>query len=184
MTISSVFEITETTSLPINPSKIANSLGIKVVSYKTFSDIYEIEQPSLYEKSAFGFTARIDNRFVIAVNENSCSERRKRFTVAHELGHCVLGHKIGGIIMPRDERAADKFAAELLAPIPVLILCGAESAAEIKKICGISDKAAEIHFDELVKMRRKNFLISDENRRLAKIFADFIARYRSGMSRN
>lgn len=188
MTISSVFEIAETTSLPINPRKIAKSLGIKIVSYKTFSEIYEIEKPALYEKSALGFTVRIDNRFVIAVNENSCGERRKRFTVAHELGHCVLGH-IGGftnqiVPSPRNERIADKFAAELLAPIPVLILCGTESAAEIKKICGISDQAAEIRFDELVRTRRKNFLLSDENRRLVDIFADFIARYRSEMNRS
>ena len=184
MTLISIFEAAETTSLPINPTDIAKSLGIKIVSYKTFSDVYEIEPAVLYEKSALGFSAKINNRFVIAVNENSCSERRKRFTIAHELGHCVLGHNIGGILTKIDERAADRFAAELLAPIPVLILCGAESPAEIKKICGISDKAAEIRFEELVRLRRKNFLLSDENRRLAEIFADFIARYRLGMSRN
>lgn len=184
MTVSSIFEAAKTASLPVNPFIIADLLGITVVSYKTFCDYFVIEQPSLYEKSALGFSARIDNRFVIAVNENSCSERRKRFTVAHELGHCVLGHNIGGAILRSDERAADKFAAELLAPLPVLILCGAENAAEIKKICGISDKAAEIRFEELVKMRRKNFLLSDENRRLTEIFADFIARYRLGMGRS
>ena len=184
MTLSSIFEAAETTSLPINPTDIAKSLGIKIVSYKTFSDVYEIEPAVLYQKSALGFSAKINNRFVIAVNENSCSERRKRFTIAHELGHCVLGHNIGDILTKNDERAADKFAAELLAPIPVLILCGAESPAEIKKICGISDKAAEIRFEELVRLRRKNFLLSDENRRLAEIFADFIKRYRSVMSRN
>ena len=188
MTISSIFEFTKTASLPVNPAVIADLLGITVVSYKTFSETFEVERSTLYEKSALGFSARIDNRFVIAVNENSCSERRKRFTVAHELGHCVLGH-FGRLteqnkLSPCDERAADRFAAELLAPLPVLILCGAESAAEIKKICGISDKAAEIRFEELVRLRRKNFLLSDENRRLAEIFADFIARYRLGMSRN
>jgi len=62
---------------------------------------------------------------VIAVNSNRPLCRR-RFSVAHELGHYVLGHNSlvfsesggGGMIKrdPRQERAANAFAAEFLMP--------------------------------------------------------------------
>ena len=64
-------------------------------------------------------------RPVIAVNSNRPLCRR-RFSVAHELGHYVLGHNSlvfsesggGGMIKrdPRQERAANAFAAEFLMP--------------------------------------------------------------------
>ena len=48
--------------------------------------------------------------------------RRQRFTVAHELGHCLLGHgcrdRLKGTLTEYepDEAAANQFAAELLMP--------------------------------------------------------------------
>ena len=61
---------------------------------------------------------------VIAVNSNRPLCRR-RFSVAHEIGHYLLGHNSlsfsesgGGMIKrdPRQERAANAFAAEFLMP--------------------------------------------------------------------
>lgn len=186
MKVCDVFETTEICDLPINPAKAAGALGIKTVSYRSMTEIYDIEADFLYRRSPFGFSFKSDNRFVIAVNENACGERKRRFTIAHELGHCVLGHtgKLSGSA-PTDseENAADRFAADFLAPLPVLILCGADSSEEIKKICGISGQAAEIRYRELVRMRQSNFLFFDENRRIADAFADFIERYRAVMNR-
>jgi uncharacterized protein DUF955 len=72
-------------------------------------------------------------RGIIAVKRSVRSEARKRFTVAHEIGHYVLpGHDDGGsICRPADiegwthksnikEREADDFAAELLIPTAVV----------------------------------------------------------------
>ena len=186
MKVCDVFETAEIGDLPINPAKAAGALGIKTVSYRSMTEIYDIEADFLYRRSPFGFSFKSENRFVIAVNENSCGERKRRFTIAHELGHCVLGHtgKLSDSA-PTDfeEHAADRFAADFLAPLPVLILCGAESAEEIKKICGISGQAAEIRYRELVRIRRTNFLLFDENRRIADMFSEFIERYRAVMNR-
>lgn len=186
MKVCDVYETAEIADLPINPANAASALGIKIVSYSSMTEFYDIEADFLYKRSPFGFSFKTENRFVIAVNENACGERKRRFTISHELGHCVLGHagKLSGRA-PTDseEKAADKFAADLLAPLPVLILCGAESAEEIKKICGISGQAAEIRFRELVRLRRTNFLFFDENRKIAERFDDFIERYRAVMNR-
>lgn len=187
MKVCDVYETAEICDLPINPAKAAGALGIKTVSYNTMSEIYDIKADFLYRKSPFGFSFKTENRFVIAVNENSCSERKRRFTIAHELGHCVLGHtgNLSENTSPTkfEEHAADRFAADFLAPLPVLILCGAESAEEIKKICGISGQAAEIRYRELVRARRTNFLLFDENRRIADMFSKFIERYRAVINR-
>lgn len=186
MKVCDVFEAAEIGDLPINPASAAGALGIKTVSYSSMAEIYDIEADFLYKRSPFGFSFKTENRFVIAVNEHSCGERKRRFTIAHELGHCVLGHA-GRLsdCAPTDseEKSADKFAADLLAPLPVLILCGAESAEEIKKICGISSQAAEIRFRELARLRRTNFLFFDENRKIAELFDDFIEKYRAVMNR-
>lgn len=187
MKVCDVYETAEIGDLPINPAKAAGALGIKTVSYSSMTEIYEIKKETLYSRSADGFAFKTENRFVIAVNENSCGERKRRFTIAHELGHCVLGHacRLSDYRFPTnsEEHAADRFAADFLAPLPVLILCGAESAEEIKKICGISGQAAEIRYRELVRIRRTNFLLFDENRRIADMFSEFIERYRAVMNR-
>lgn len=52
---------------------------------------------------------------VIAVNENH-GWFRKRFTIAHELGHFLLEHKQSSIPKKIQEKEADIFAAELLLP--------------------------------------------------------------------
>ena len=184
MNICDIYEIAGIKELPVNPAKAASALEIKIVSYNSMCEVYETEMRDLYEKSPCGFAFRENNRFVIAINENSCGERRRRFTIAHELGHCVLGHvqnlEEKSALSDFEERRADKFAADFLAPLPVLILCTAESPDEIKKLCGISNQAAEIRFNELVKLMRSRLLLSPENRRLAELFADFIERYRDG----
>ncbi len=61
---------------------------------------------------------------LIVVNHNLPPER-KRFTIAHELGHIVMPHRGGyQICYPgrnkRMEGAADRFAAELLMPEPLV----------------------------------------------------------------
>ena len=187
MKVCDVYETSEICDLPINPAKAAGSLGIKTVSYNSMTEIFDIKKEILYKRSADGFAFKMENRFVIAVNENSCGERKRRFTIAHELGHCVLEHagKLTDFRFPTnaEEHAADKFAADFLAPLPVLILCGAESAEEIKKICGISGQAAEIRYRELVRVRRTNFLMYADNRKIAEMFDEFIERYREIMNR-
>lgn len=78
------------------------------------------------------------SRRLIAVNE-AHHEHRKRFTLAHELGHFLLGHEVdeveeqisaygayeSGIIeqdeqLPDVEREANEFASELLIPMAMI----------------------------------------------------------------
>lgn len=101
--------------LPINPGLIAQRLGIEVRSDPSMAESGMIEmQP--------------DGRAVISVNSSQFGPRQS-FTIAHEIGHYVLGHVNTAHRLCRDlasnfstgtfipvEREANKFAAALLMP--------------------------------------------------------------------
>jgi Zn-dependent peptidase ImmA (M78 family) len=53
--------------------------------------------------------------YLVLYDETVESDRRRAFTLAHELGHILLAHG-GGEDAPVEEREANAFAAALLAP--------------------------------------------------------------------
>ncbi len=172
MTVNKVYEKAGINSLPISTEEAAKRLGIKLVSYKTLTEIYEISLKELYAKSLFGFSFIEDGRYIIAVNENSCCERRRRFTVAHEIGHCVLGHLSGTENKIENERDADRFAGEFLAPTSVLRACGINSAEEIARVCAVSKTSAKICLKRI-----SNGVRTAEEDEVLKRFNGFIRRY-------
>jgi Zn-dependent peptidase ImmA (M78 family) len=103
-------------ALPINPTMIAESLGI-VVELRPFDD------------NLSGVLLRSNSRAVIGVNQ-SHHKNRQRFTTAHEIGHFYLNHQgevfIDQFVLRRDENSklaidaqeieANTFAAALLMP--------------------------------------------------------------------
>lgn len=102
----------------INIEKICNRLGIEVVEEELEDDIS-------------GFLYKKPKQNTIVVNK-SHHHNRKRFTIAHELGHLKLNH-VGDLFVDREgrfmfrdsnsqsgidkqEREANSFAAEILMP--------------------------------------------------------------------
>ena len=69
--------------IPVDPLKVASTLGIKVLS-AVFS-----------EQNKSGAVVNRNGEFAIFVNANE-PPARKRFTVAHEIGHRLL-HMDGGV---------------------------------------------------------------------------------------
>lgn len=68
----------------------------------------------LHGPGAFSFWLGPENsRPIIAISKEQSMDRL-RFSIAHEIGHLVLGHI--GKYRPEEERAANLFAAELLMP--------------------------------------------------------------------
>ena len=105
-----LLKTTSSNSLPVDVQKIAEAAGLRV-EYFPFPD----EVSGLLKKEMR----------VIGINSNQ-SGRRQRFTLAHEIGHYVLGH---GIINTNDlvddtntdtssitEHEANYFASVLLMP--------------------------------------------------------------------
>lgn len=132
-------------ALPVNPVKIANALGLKVF-YS--SDLVELggyyDQPS---KSIY-------------VNEND-PIARQRFSIAHELGHAILGHgssprrndisyNKGNYI--QKENAANRFAASLLMPEIAVRTLVEQKDMLLPDLCrefDVSQRAMTIRLEEL-----------------------------------
>lgn len=115
-------------SVPVNPIVVANKLGIRVYN-AVFSDT-----------KFSGLAAKRSNGFSILVKQGD-HPYRKRFTVAHEIGHALLhlesgpdeiidtdsdffrvppGDPDSWSIKRRREYEANLFAAELLMPVELM----------------------------------------------------------------
>ena len=155
--------------LPIRPGAICKSLGIAV----RFGDLPP-------DNDGISFFA--GDKPVIVVSKG-VPIPRQRFTVAHELGHILLGHVGEYKFVNREpdpsdnpiEQAANVFASRLLAPACVLWGCGATSAEQIARLCDISLKAAQFRAERMAILYQRNkFLVSPLERDVYKQFAEYI----------
>ena len=82
----------------------------------TFSS-YEKKTGSSLPTSAEGITIKLPGMNLILYDDSIANAGRRNWTIAHELGHVLLGH---GSLTKETEREADAFAAELLMPEAVI----------------------------------------------------------------
>ena len=149
--------------LPLRPERAFEALREKLVPMK-YGDarrIFGLEDPCGLKRSgadALSVWHRGLGRFLVLYDEGR-DPRRVRFTLAHELGHILLGHLTG----PEEERSrgdaaekeADAFAAEFLAPSSVLRpLLGPKEAPfltadRLALLCDISRESALFCLDRL-----------------------------------
>ena len=126
------FDIRE---LPVKPSTIAKQLGIKIIKNSSINELSEGES---------GATYLINSKWYIVYNDTE-PRQRSRFTVAHELGHILLGHimcdkhyaRTFDTSRPTIEQEADVFAARLLAPACVLWALNVHTPQDISELCDI-----------------------------------------------
>ncbi len=101
----------------------------------------------------------------IVVRENG-DERRRRFTIAHEIGHFVLHPgrvrpERGGATteaMRREEREADAFAADLLMPEHLVRQAVAEQGADLHRLADrfdVSVSAMQVRLSRLGILARE-----------------------------
>ncbi len=98
---------------PIDVEKVAAFFGLPIVYYPNFPD------------SISGTIIKDEDLLAIGINENH-AEVRQRFTIAHEIGHYVMGHDENKILddtfdkNSEKEKEANVFAGELLIPYHIL----------------------------------------------------------------
>lgn len=160
-------------SLPVDLLRITRSAGIKIVKNSDVNALSGGES---------GLCIFNGERWFIIYDDEAILGRR-RFTIAHELGHIFLGHELtagyyrrgGHAGKPKEEKAADMFAARLLAPACVLWGLGLHTWEEIAEACSVSTPAAINRAQRMETLyKRGKFLSSPLERRVYKQFKPFI----------
>jgi len=133
---------------PIPIEKVASLFSLEIVYYPKFPN------------SISGAIIKDEDLHAIGVNENH-PKVRQRFTIAHELGHYIMGHDENTILDDTfdkntdKEREANKFAGELLMPYDLL-----KSDIE-KEICDIPSLAKKYEVSEQamsIRLLETNFI--------------------------
>lgn len=159
--------------LPVDIVGLCRQMGIRVQYY------IPKDQNDGYSTVFFGM-ARI-------FASQKCSPERQRFTIAHELGHILLGHVGEHQLINREpstkdnpiEQEANVFASRILAPACVLWALNARTPEEIAELCRISYQSAYYRAERMeILYTRNKFLTSPLERKVYEKFADFIQRKR------
>ncbi len=146
--------------LPVRVIQITKHFDIKVIKN---SDCH------LLRPSQYGISFVDKNDKWVIVYDDHDKIQRVRFTVAHELGHIVLGHplydtgnhtRMFDINRPQVEIEADSFAVRLLAPACVLWGLDLYTAEEISAVCDISYTAAKYRADRMRELRTRQMFLS------------------------
>lgn len=142
------------TELPVNVVSLCRKMGIRVQYYTPQDD------NDGYSTIFLGMP-----RIFVS---GRCSSERQRFTIAHELGHILLGHVGARDLVNREptptdnpiEQAANVFASRLLAPACVLWGLNLHDAADIARVCRISMQAAAYRAQRMEELYRRNKFLS------------------------
>ncbi len=154
-------------SLPIKLVPIANNYGIRVKANTSAEILKPQERGKIIMFNP-----------PIIVLDDTLSEQIQRFTLAHEIGHWVLGHLGNDLnslsrkhLTNPQEKEAERFAARLLAPACVLWGLNLHTPQEIATFCNISMASARIVACELKKRyERENPFQNDIE---IKVFENF-----------
>lgn len=125
-----VYRMCNVRSFPIDCEVIVRGCGFDLVSYKDLAkDHEEYKRLCLYSNDAF---TSFEDRMICY--NNRIRHTRIRFSLMHEIGHCVL--------QTDEEDPADTFAANILAPPAIILAKKLQNADEISRFFGLSVSAA------------------------------------------
>ena len=170
--------------LPVDLNAVVRHLGVRVYAYSRCRELLEDTGLEAVARQASGLTFYSGSQPVILYNDLE-TPQRIRFTIGHELGHIVLGHVRPGEHtrqnrepQPGDsprEQAANRFAADLLAPACVLWGLGLHSPEEIGEVCKISIQAARFRAERMeILYQRNKFLLHPLERAVYQQFEPFL----------
>lgn len=133
---------------PFNCSDLIVGKGYRVFSYRELKN----HSPELYELcvsfSDEAYTEPITH--TVAYNQANPYSRIS-FSLAHELGHIILGHpyKDEGF-----EKEANYFASNILAPRIAIHYAHCQNAADVSHVFGLSLEAAEYAYEDYKRWLR------------------------------
>ena len=126
---------------PIDPFDIIRKLGFVLRKYSEMPFYEQIKLRSRELDATSCYDPELKT-FVICYDDTKFS-KRIRFTLMHEIGHIVLGHKEESELA---KRMANYFAAYALAPSPIIYAYDCQDANELADIFMVTDECAFYSF--------------------------------------
>lgn len=128
-------------------SVIRKMKNIKLYTYSEFAKRHNLSFEEFFQlaPSNFGFTIiePSTKRYLIIYNEQK-DEPIVRFTLAHELGHIVLGHTKDN---EKENKEANCYARNYLCPIPAIVEMNLKTINDYVECFYISEPMAEVAVD-------------------------------------
>ena len=172
-------------SLPVDLWKIAEHFDMRIHP-NSKSDLIRFLKEDVSQGD--GFITYIGGKKEIFVNDKIESKPRRRFTVAHELGHGILNHDISKVHFRNSEidsqtdmqeLEANVFARDILMPATVLAALDIHTPEEIMNLCDVSRRSAEIRAERMAELYQRNvFNHHPAERKVRELFDDFIQDYK------
>lgn len=164
--------------LPVNPQKLGYPFTVIFDTLEGYASnstaiLRDLKShPYLQDGVAIRLPQKEDH-FLVLYNPEK-SKGRTSFTLAHEIGHIILGHLDKQISDDADEKFADMFSAELLMPrclIKKLVQqYGKAWAISQNRIFGVSAYALAVRVNSL----NHSFEMSEKESALLKIYSAFL----------
>lgn len=156
-TIHSIKESKRTGQIATDLDQLIKNLQVKVfeIDMKELGDVADDVE---INESTSGFLIKANENYTIYLNKND-PMTRKRFTIAHEMGHLKLNHveniicrdSISSLGTDENEVKANAFAAELLMPEELMDYAYKllKSVYRVARVFGVSEDAARIRLTKL-----------------------------------
>lgn len=135
----------QVTALPVDPMNLLRQCrDTQVMTYEDAAEALGMTADDFDRRfgTADAFTLRQEHagkEHYLVIYRAGGNPARQRFTLAHELGHRVLGHRTANTA---SEREADCFASHLLCPRPVIARlagrCDPLYAEQLAALCYVS----------------------------------------------
>ena len=154
--------------LPVSVDYITNELWIKQIRN------CDLQKPLLHPNQN-GLAILSKGKFYIIYNEKDNLQER-RFTLAHEIGHILLGHLLSNPTSQQEkkirEQEADIFATLLLAPICVVQALKLQTPEELQSVCNMPYQYAQWHF-KFIKSNLKKYYVLHTKKLTTEILKQF-----------
>lgn len=132
-------------SFPFDCEYLIEELGYKIHKYSELSET-KLNHCLLVSDESLKL---LDNIYY----NDDMPMTRIRFSLAHELGHIVLGH--GDYLDPIKETEANYFASYFLAPRMVIHYAKCKNQNDVAKLFRLSQEAAQYAFDDYRRWHRR-----------------------------
>ena len=179
--------------LPVDPEALAAQLGVEI---HPDPDPGENQRLWTLTRQVQGVcvSLRVRGAWHLFIRDGSLDDSRRRFAVAHELGHLLLGHGTrslapgvrcfdsgdnqGDLIEdPQNmtDYAADIFAIRLLAPACLLHELHVDTSGGIMALCGLPPRAAALRAERMELLNRRNvFYVNRLERQVRDAFRPWL----------